>query len=377
MERLLEDYGFDNKPMNLVLFNDALDHVTKIHRILRFPRGCGLLVGFGGSGKQSLTRLGTFVASYTTWTINLVRGYKEADFRADLQLLFREVVLKPKTFLLTDAHVVEEGFLELVNNILTIGMVPGLFPEEEKDGLIGPLDKEMRAMKLPETKEFRWQYFINRCRENMHIVMCMSPAGDTLRIRCRNFPGLVSNTCIDWFFPWPQDALSAVATYFLQKVQLPEEHRENVTKHIVMCHQSVQKFSIEFDATYKRKNYSTPKNYLDFIQNYMKFLNDKRKDCDFQVRRLEGGLATLAAAAETCKELSEELSIKNAVIAEKKVVVEKIIFDIQGKSEIANKKAAEASKAEAELSVKAAEIAKAKAEATEDLKAAAPALAAA
>jgi dynein heavy chain len=69
MERLLEDYGFDNKPMNLVLFNDALDHVTKIHRILRFPRGSGLLVGYGGSGKQSLTKLGTFVAGYTTWTI--------------------------------------------------------------------------------------------------------------------------------------------------------------------------------------------------------------------------------------------------------------------------------------------------------------------
>ena len=51
MERMLEDYGFENKPMNLVLFNDALDHATKIHRIIRFPRGCGLLVGYGGSGK--------------------------------------------------------------------------------------------------------------------------------------------------------------------------------------------------------------------------------------------------------------------------------------------------------------------------------------
>ena len=84
MERMLEDYGFENKPMNLVLFNDALDHVTKIHRIIRFPKGCGLLVGYGGSGKQSLTKLATFVAGYSTWTINLVRNYKEADFRVDL-----------------------------------------------------------------------------------------------------------------------------------------------------------------------------------------------------------------------------------------------------------------------------------------------------
>lgn len=255
------------------------------------------------------------------------------------------------TFLFTDAHVVEEGFLELVNNILTIGMVPGLFPEEEKEGLCGPLDKEIRAKKLPETKEFRWQFFVNRCRENMHIMMCMSPAGDTLRLRCRNFPGLVSNTLIDWFFPWPEDALSDVANFFLEKIKIPEELRKSVTDHIVMIHQSVQRFSVTFEQIYKRKNFSTPKNYLDFIQNYIKFLGDKRDKCDSSVRRLEGGLTTLEAASVTCAELSEELTIKNAVIAEKKIIVEKIIFDIQGKSEIAGKKQKDAAIKKADLSI--------------------------
>lgn len=181
--------------------------------------------------------------------------------------------------------------------------------------------------------------------------MCMSPAGDTLRLRCRNFPGLVSNTSIDWFFPWPEDALSAVATHFLQTVKLDDEHRKPVTDHIVMIHQSVQKYSVEFDAIYKRKNFSTPKNYLDFISNYMKFLADKRKQMDDSVRRLEGGLATLASASEAVAELQEVLAAKNAVIAEKKVDVEKIIFDIQGKTEVANEKQKIASKMKAELSV--------------------------
>jgi dynein heavy chain len=239
----------------------------------------------------------------------LTRGYKEEDFRENLRDLFREVLKKPKTFLFTDAHVVEEGFLELINNILAIGMVPALFPEDEKDGLKSQVDDEIRKKKLPDTKEFAWEYFVNRARENLHIVLCMSPAGDTLRLRCRNFPGLISNTTIDWFFPWPKDALMDVAEHFIKTVDLSQEHRDKVCEHLVTCHSSVQVYSKEFELKFKRKNFSTPKNYLDFINNYIKFLNNNRKRMTNAVTRLEGGLATLAKATEDTKILGDELEI--------------------------------------------------------------------
>ena len=100
----------------------------------------------------------------------------------------------------------------------------------------------------------------------------MSPAGDSLRIRCRSFPGLVSNTQIDWFFPWPEDALASVASHFLKEVEIDKELMPKIREHITMIHMSVQKYSVDFEQIYKRKNYSTPKNYLDFIRNYKVFL---------------------------------------------------------------------------------------------------------
>jgi len=377
LDKMLEDYSFDHKPMSLVLFNDALLHVTKIHRIIRFPKGCGLLVGFGGSGKQSLTKLATFTACYDVFTISLIRGYKESDFREDLRNLYKLVLTKPQTFLFTDSHVAEEGFLELINNILTIGMVPALFPEEEKDGLIGPLDDEMRKQKLPETKEFRWNYYVNKCRENLHIILAMSPAGDTLRVRCRNFPGLISNTNVDWFFPWPEDALTAVANNFMGAVDLEEEQREKVTSHLVMVHLSVQKFSLDFKSIYKRNNYSTPKNYLDFISNYIKFLGDKRKQCDNNVSRLEGGLTTLAKAQQDTEALSKELAAANIIIGEKKVVVAALIADITEKSEIAAVKQKSASEKRESLEKQGVIIAREEAIASKALEEAIPALTAA
>ena len=373
MEKMLEDFAFEHKAMNLVLFDDALSHLTNIHRIIRFKRGSAMLVGVGGSGKQSLTRLSTFTAAYKLSILNLVRNYKEENFREDLKEIYKGVTKKETTFLFTDAHVVEEGFLELVNNMLTIGMVPGLFPEEEKDGLISEIEEQARKEGIPESKEAKWDYFVSKCRDNLHIVLAMSPAGDTLRIRCRNFPGLVSNTSIDWFFPWPKEALTAVATYFLKDQEFEGDLRTPITEHIVSTHLSVQDYSIKYESEFKRRNYSTPKNYLDFINSYLTMLVSKKKILTGKVLRLEGGCTTLEKANKETAELSIILEEKNKNIKEKASVVEALIADINQKSQIASEQQSIATKKKQILDVESVEIAKEEEEAAKALEEATPA----
>ena len=67
MEGKLKEYNAAFSAMNIVLFTDAMQYVCKINRIIKLGKGHGMLVGEGGSGRHSLTRLAAFIAGYSVW----------------------------------------------------------------------------------------------------------------------------------------------------------------------------------------------------------------------------------------------------------------------------------------------------------------------
>jgi len=70
--------------MNLVLFDQAMRHITRIGRILFLPAGSALLVGVGGSGKQSLSKLTSYILGYDISRIVVTSSYKLADLKVDI-----------------------------------------------------------------------------------------------------------------------------------------------------------------------------------------------------------------------------------------------------------------------------------------------------
>lgn len=83
MPQILEEYNERHNSLHLVLFDDALEHLTRVHRVLRMQKGHVMIVGVGGSGKQSMLRLAAFAAGNERAVSTLATRCLRSDPQAD------------------------------------------------------------------------------------------------------------------------------------------------------------------------------------------------------------------------------------------------------------------------------------------------------
>ncbi|XP_063042411.1 dynein axonemal heavy chain 2 [Engraulis encrasicolus] len=340
METQLEDYNLTPGvvPMSLVLFRDAIQHVTRVVRVISQPRGNMLLVGIGGSGRQSLSRMAAYICEYMVFQVEVTKQYRKQEFRDDIKKLYRltGVDNKPTVFLFNDTQIVDESFLEDINNILSSGEVPNLYKPDEFEEVQSALSDCARKDNVLETPDSMFTYLIERVRSNLHIVLCMSPVGDPFRNRIRQYPALVNCTTIDWFTEWPRDALLEVAERYLDGIALGnvEGIQTKVASIFVTMHQSVTRYSLRMKEELKRHNYVTPTNYLELVSGYKKLLEEKRSELGEQVTKLRNGLFKIDDTRTKVQAMSVELEEAKKKVAEfQKQCEEYLVIIVQQKRE--------------------------------------------
>jgi dynein heavy chain len=382
LQKYLDQYNEVNKrePMSLVLFEFAMIHLMRISRIIRTERGNALLVGVGGSGKQSLTRLASFIAGYRIFKLNITKTYSINNMMDDLRNMFKMAVLKsPVAFLFTDNDVKDEQFLEYVNMILTSGEIPGLFTKEDQQMMtdeLRPIAVKSRPG-LISTPENLFKFFIDRARDNLHVVLCFSPVGDQLRQRTRKFPGIISGCTIDWFPPWPIEALHATAEKFL--MDLPQlscsvTQKAELVNHMCNVHENIVQLTKEYFNKYRRNTYVTPKSYLSFIGNYKSIYAEKYQEVKTLADKVNLGLQKLDDASKGVAVMKEDLLNKEKELAVAQRKSEILLEQVTKQKIEAEEQTEKVMKQKAEIEERAAVVAKEKAESERDLEQAKPAL---
>jgi dynein heavy chain, axonemal len=363
--------------MDLVLFDDAMKHVCKISRIISCSSGHALLVGVGGSGKQSLSRLASSICQFRTTSIMISSTYGLNELKVDLQLMYNRSGVKDEglMFLFNEGQITNERFLVSINDLLSSGEISDLFSEEDLEGIVNNVRAAVKGEGIVDNKDNCWKFYLDRVRKNLHMSLCFSPVGDAFRNRSRKFPALINCTVIDWFHPWPEEALLSVANKFLEDVEMPsDEVRKAIEKFMPFSFKLVnQQSQIVFEKE-RRYVYTTPKSFLELIKLFKSMLNKKKDALNSAKDKYEMGVIKLNETSTMVAELEATLKVSSIEVEKIKKMADAQAQTVGAEKEIVDAEADKANTESAKCAVIAQSVAAEMASVQADLDLALPAV---
>lgn len=425
---------FNEEELNvqLVLFDQVLDHITRIDRVLRQPLGHLLLgeslhrrhkcyvvvgnewstgmkrewkttmttttyiyiwrlgddvlfllfvVGASGAGKTVLSKFVSWLNGLSVFQIKAGRNYDIVAFESDLRIVMKRAGVKDEkiTFIFDESNALGPAFLERMNALLASGEVPGLFEGDEYISLISEAKQSYGADTGMDEADL-FVRFTKQVQRNLHIVFTMNPANPDFANRQATSPALFNRCVIDWFGDWPHNALIQVASEFTQPLELvpdgftlsgggdEEERRVSLASTVVAIHESVAEQNERLMKSGKKYNYLTPRDFLDFIRHFIRLIEEKKAESVENTKHLNVGLSKLKETEHQVAELQESLALKEVELQQKNKQAEEKMQLMVEQQAVAEERKKDAESLAVDLDQKASLILNRRYEVEEELK---------
>ncbi|XP_056229968.1 cytoplasmic dynein 2 heavy chain 1 isoform X2 [Seriola aureovittata] len=363
-------YSRDNRELDLLLFREVCDFVSRVDRVLSRPGGSLLLAGRSGVGRHTATSLVSHMHGYTLFTPKISRGYTLKHFNNDLKTVMQLAGLEGQqvVLLLEDYQFVHPAFLEMVNSLLSSGEVPGLYSPEELEPLLSSLKDSASQDGFSGPL---YNYFSYRIQQNLHIVLIMDCSNSTFTINCESNPAFYRKCSVQWMEGWTESSMKKIPELLLAKTEGggEENESEDATKGknsgsgqgdlcrlFLMVHESC------------REHGATPSQYMAFLHVYTALYSRKQSQLTTRQQHLQAGVSKLNEAKALVDELKRRAAEQSALLKTKQQEADSALQEITTSMQNASDQKTEMEKIKGKMAQEVSKIEERKAKIDDELK---------
>ncbi|XP_018422828.1 PREDICTED: cytoplasmic dynein 2 heavy chain 1 [Nanorana parkeri] len=321
----LIQFSRDNRELNILLFHEVLDYISRVDRVLSFPGGSLLLAGRCGVGRRSVTSLVSHMHGAVLVTPKISRGYELKQFKNDLKQVMQMAGIEGQqvVLLLEDYQFVHPTFLEMINSLLSSGEVPGLYTTEELEPLLSPLKDQASEDGFTGPV---FSYFTCKVLQNLHIVLIMDCTNTNFTINCESNPALYKKCSVQWMEGWSDRSMKKIPRMlFLDKSQekgQDPEYKKSASGNsdfynsFLMIHESCKAYG------------ATPRRYVTFLQVYEALFDSKRTELTKKQKHLQAGVSKLNEAKSLVDELKRKAGEQSLLLKTKQAEADSALQEI-------------------------------------------------
>lgn len=334
---LVEFNNMSKRPMNLTMFRYTVEHLSRICRVLKQPRSHLFLIGIGGSGRQSYTRLAAHIMDFELFQIELTQNYSMKDWTEYLKMMLLKVSSTEAhgVFLITDAQIKNLRFLDDISNLLQSGEILRLFDADEIKDICEKMlviDKQRdKSVQTDGSSKALYDLFVSLIREQLHVIVCASPVGKKFHHLIRDYPSILKCSTLDWLHPWPNDALISVSQRFLAENMefLSETEKSSVIDMFIEFFVSTMNLTEQMAEQNQHHIYIPPMTFIESVNIFKDILAKKKLEFTNQRRKYEISLERMEESSEQMVAMQESI---NALEPRCKIAADEVakqIADVQ------------------------------------------------
>uniref|UniRef100_A0AAF5DHG2 Cytoplasmic dynein 2 heavy chain 1 n=1 Tax=Strongyloides stercoralis TaxID=6248 RepID=A0AAF5DHG2_STRER len=305
LEKGVGRYQFEVSNFNHTLHQEFISLSASIDRILSQPGGSLLLCGVSGIGRCEATNIIGHMQKMKIFSPKITSNYGIKQFFNDLKIIIGWVSVENQQVLLRleNYQLIDDFFLEAINSLLTSGTVPGLFNQQELDGLISQLND------LASQEGYRkdlYSFLSYKVKQNLHIVVILNIDNPDFDKLISSNPALYKNCSVIWKEFWNESTLRAIPSLMLKKNNFNEMiNIDNIGSTFLSIFNTIE-------PTIK-----TPANYIKFIENFIYIFNKKYDFVNQRLTRLKAGIEKLTETKNSVSKLQKAAGIKSKKLASK------------------------------------------------------------